>query len=291
MRIGIAAALTLAAAASFAQTPDVAIFADVRPTISWGRDQDAQFRWFDLNGRHSLVGFRLVAESNARIYVAQRLQQMEGDSDSDGFDEAYIELPPEWRVGKQYIPFGARNIIRESVLGVRFNTELVFDSVPAEFAYVDGGEGRPRGAVVRVGGPIFGASLATGENFGIQGTSFAQFRDPDLAAGKGHGYSLMYGADVNFRTGVVDVSAEYVALRIGETDSEADGDLTDIKGRVSLLGLGWIEAGWARDWDAHRNVMRIMAEVPTGEHVILAPFVRFDDDGFRDIGVSARIRF
>lgn len=291
MRTGFAVILALGAASVFAQTPDVAIFADLRPTISTNRDEESRFRWYDLNGRHSVVGFRMVVESNARIYVAQRIQQMKGDGDPDGLDEAYIELPPEWRLGKQYIPFGARNLVRESVMGVRFNTELVFESIPTEVAYVDGGQGRPRGVVARVGGPVFGASIATGSNFGIQGTSFTQFRDPDDAVGRGRGYSLMYGADVTFRMGLVDVTAEFVSLRYGETNDDDDKDLTDIKGRISLLGLGYVEAGWARDWDANRNVLRILAEMPAGQHAILVPCLRLDDDGFRDFGVTARIRF
>lgn len=287
----LAATLGVVAAGS-AQSPDVSVFADLRPTFSFDKGEDTRLRWYDFSGRHSLVGLRVILENGGRMYVAQRLQNMNGDADPDSLDEWFIELPPEWRAGKQYLPFGQKNIVREAVPAIRFNTQLVFDAVPIEIAYCDAGSGRQIGFVGRIGSPNMGASLATGQHFGIQGTSFTQFRSPDYAAGKGHGYKLMYGFDGSVTWGRFTFSGEYVALREGETASDGDADLTDFRARFSFPIAGWFaEAAWSRSWLDRQDIYRLSAEIPAAAKVSLQPFVRFDHKGFHDGGVMARIRF
>ena len=282
----------IAGAAAMAQSPDVSVFADLRPTISFSSSEDTRLRWYDTSGRHSLVGFRIILENGGRMYVAQRLQKMPGDADPDSLDEWFIELPPEWRAGKQYLPFGQKNIVREAVPAIRFNTTLVFDAVPIEIAYCDAGDERPRGIVGRVGNPNLGVSVATGQHFGIQGTSFTQFRDPGMAAGKGRGYQLMYGIDGSLKFGIATISGEYVALREGETNKDADADLTDFRARFSLPMTGWFaEAAWSRSWQDKQDIYRLSAEIPAADKVSIQPFVRFDHRGFHDGGVVARLRF
>src|SRR5690606_32834282 len=94
-----------------AQAPDIAVYADLYPTLNWKESQKGSLRWYDLSGHTSTVGFRMVLESGNRVLVSQRLQRYPGDADIDDLDEYWIESTGSWRLGKQLLPFGARNII------------------------------------------------------------------------------------------------------------------------------------------------------------------------------------
>jgi len=287
----IAAALAFVPGFALAQTPDVAVFADLRPSWNVEDNRRSQFQWFDLQARYSLVGVRLVLEPGYRVYVAQRIQKITHSGDPDSLDEYYIEDRGRWRLGKQYLPFGTRNLLRETALAARIDTELLFDAVPIQIAYADAGPGRVRGVVARIGGP-FGISVAAGNHFGIQATALAQVQLPGDAAGVGRGHRLAFGADATLDLKAAVVTAEWVLLRDGHTSLDSDRSISDLKFTWQLpLTSARVSAAWTREWSAQQDFFRFEAELPFADKIAWIPYLRFDDRRLQDFGLSARIRF
>jgi hypothetical protein len=284
-----ATALALAAVgcAASAQVPDVSFFAELLPTATFRQDARPRLTWYDLDGRPSLVGLRLVLESGNRVYVAQRLQRIEGSGDPDTVDEYYIESRGSWRVGKQALPFGRRLLLRENALAARLDTELVLDELPVAVAYCDAGAGRNRGIVGRVGRAL-GASFAVGNHFGIQQTSFTTLRRPESAPGRGRGHRLALGADIGLPFGSTFVVAEFVALRDGETAADTDQDVSLL--RVDIGGDGKLQAGWARNWSDAGDVYILAMRIPMRDKLVLEPQVRLGRGGLGAFSATLRVR-
>jgi len=156
------------AAKAFCQTPDVTVRAEFLPTYLTSEGSRSSFRWYSRTGEFSLVGIRMTLDSGLRLAVNQRLERIDNDPDKDSLDEYYIERRGEWKIGKQYLPFGSRRILRDSVPAARVDTRLVFDAVPIQLAVCDAGTGRTRGVVARIG-DRWGISIATGDHFGLAG--------------------------------------------------------------------------------------------------------------------------
>lgn len=274
-----------------AQFPDVQIKLDLRPTYLSSRGGRTTFRWYDPMGRHSTVGVILTLEPGYRFYVAQRLQKIDGDPDRDQLDEMYLEDPGNWRIGRQYLPFGSKTILRECVMAAEAETQLVLAALPLDIAACDGGKGRQRGVVGRIGGR-FGVSFAIGDHFGISGSAFNQIRNAFDSPGLGRGHRLALGADYVYGFGPFTVNAEYVALRRGETDDDPDHDISDL--RVTYRSP-WprfrLSAAWSREWKAKEDFYRIEGEVPIGNKLSVLPFLRFSGGQWQDFGVTARVRF
>jgi len=284
-------ALALIPIFAAAQTPDVAIFVDLRPTWAVSDSRRSSYQWFDLQGRYSLVGFRFILEPGYRVSVAQRIQRVDNSGDPDSLDEYFIEDRGNWRIGKQYLPFGTRNMLRETVLAARLDTRLVFDEIPIQIAYADGGPGRIRGVVARVGHSL-GVSAAAGNHFGIQSTALTQVQYPSDAAGRGRGYRLAIGADATWDLKEAVLVAEWLSLRDGETVLDNDRDISDVKLTFGIpRSLARVSAAWSRSWDLQENFFRFEGEMPFNDQVTWIPYFRFDDRQLRDFGLSARIRF
>lgn len=278
-------------ALAVSQTPDVAIFSDLRPTWSVENTNKSRFQWYDLQGRYSLIGFRLILEPGYRVSVSQRLQRIDNSGDPDSLDEYYIEDRGNWRIGKQYLPFGTRNMLRETALAARIDTRLVFDEVPIQIAYADAGPGRIRGVVARIGNSL-GISAAVGNHFGIQSTALTQVQLPLDAPGRGRGYRLALGADATWDLKEAIIVAEWVMLKDGETSLDLDRNVSDIKFIWSIPhSSGRITTGWSRTWDLQKDFFHVEGEVPFNDKVTWIPFVRFDNQRLKDFGVSARIKF
>lgn len=285
-RLSLTAGLSLCGAIiCLSQTPDVAVFAEMRPSLMGARNGPTVLSWNDVDGYSSTVGFRLNLENGARMKVAQRLQRMPGDPDS--LEEGFVELRSEWRVGKQFMPFGRKALVREAVLGATFNTRLVFDGVPIEVMAFDSGPTRPRGVSARIGSR-FGASFATGNHLVAQGGSLTPFRVLEAAPGTGRGYRLAFGADSAFGWAGGLVTVEYLGLRDGETVDDRSMDLSDLRASWKLgKAEATIEFGWARDWTEAENRFRLAGTWDVSQKVKLMPLVRFDRKGIWDFGIQA----
>lgn len=276
-------------AASHAQVPDIVPIVELRPTAI-SSDGESSFRWYDGMGRHSLVGFQLRLEPGYRALVTQRLQRVPGDADSETLDEAYVEDPGLWRVGRQLAPFGANRLIREYLTAGRFETKLVFAELPVHFAAGDNGVGRARGISARVG-RSFGVSVAAGNHFGVAATSLCPIRRPEESSGKGRGYRLILGADARLGWGKFSASAEYASLRDPDADLDPREEVSDL-----LLAYGGSESavhlqlGWARAWRSKREVLRAEAEVRIDPRVRLVAFIRMPSGGRNDLAIGARVK-
>jgi len=290
MKRGLLYPAALFGTSAFAQTPEVAIFADLRPTWFVETGQTSRIRWYDAHGNYSVIGFHIVLETGNIVRVTQRLEKFNNGGDSDSLDEAFIESRGLWRIGKQYLPFGQQTIIKETVPALRYNTELVFDAVPISIAASDNADGLTRGVVARVGGDV-GVSVAFGDHFGIQGSALTQFRRPEDAPGKGRGYKRAIGLDTKYGWAGGVIEAEWVLLTHGNTALDEDRNLSDLRFRFVTKGTGYlVTLSWARSWDEQRDWYSVSAEVPVGDRVVWEPFLRFRGLGWQDFGLSARIR-
>jgi hypothetical protein len=280
----------MATVLSSAQTPEVAIFADLRPTWFVETGQTSRIRWYDPQGYYSVVGFHIVLETGNIVKVTQRLEKVNNGGDPDSIDEAFVENRGSWRIGKQYLPFGQQNILRETVPALRYDTELVFDGVPITIAASDNRDGLTRGVVARIGKDI-GVSMAFGDHFGIQGSALSQYQRPEDAAGRGRGYQRALGLDTKYGWAGGVIEAEWVLLSDGHTALDTERNLSDLRFRFATKVTGYIiTLGWARSWDEQRDWYRAFAELPVSDKVVWEPFVRFRGLGWQDFGIAMHVR-
>lgn len=290
-RASLALALSFVGVGAFAQTPEIAVFADLYPTLIWKEGEKGSLRWYDLNGRTSTVGFRMLLESGNRVLVSQRIQRYPGDADIDQLDEYWVESTGSWRIGKQLLPFGARGILRETALGARLDTEILIGDSPLQIAYVDNGTGRTRGVIGRIGSAA-GLSFAFGNHFGIQASDMSAFQEPSQLLGRGRGYNAAVGLDFAVPVGSLTVTGEWVSFREGETNLDEDRDLSDVHAVWFLPGSAdRLIFGWARSWDSADDYLRFEGDFAVADKASLRPYLRFSQNGFRDIGLTARVRF
>ncbi len=281
----------LIAGSAFAQTPEVAVFADLRPTVM-SSDGTSRLKLYDFEGRHSMVGLNVWLENGLRIYAAQRLQRISASSDQDIFDSFFVEDPGHWRVGKQLLPFGQQSLVRESALAARYNAELLLAGVPFEIAVADNGAGETRGLTARLGPAMWGISYATGSNFTSQATSLTQLRSPNDASGRNRGYSEMYGGDLQLSFAGFTVGGEALILRGGETALDPDMDITDVWVRWSIPVVRYlVEAGWTREWLEGGDSLRATVTIPIDQRAELIPYVRVVDGSLQHFGLTTRFRF
>lgn len=284
------AGLAFGASVAFAQVPDVAPFLELHPSWQVRSTKKSLFEWNDPMGRYSLVGLRMILEPGYRVYVAQRFQKIDGTGDPDTMDEYYVENRGHWRLGKQYLPFGRREILKSTVLAARFDTDLLFDALPLSIAACDGGSGRTRGVVAHIGGPI-GISLAFGNHLGIQGTDLSKFRYLEEAPGIGRGHRFAIGGDTTTSLGSAQLSLEWTSLRRGETDLDTDKDLSDVRLRYKLPGTQYrANMGWSRDWSDRKDFLTFEFDLQDNSKISYMPMLRMEGLTFHDFGFSAVFR-
>lgn len=290
MRAALILLAVSGACLAWAQTPDIAFYTDLRPTLLYGNGGVGTTRWYDPMGRHSVVGLRMLLEPGLRVQASQRLQRIPNDPDDDLLDELYVENRGEWRLGKQYLPFGDGVMLNECAPAMRLDTQLVFDDAPIKVAVADGGSGRVRGVSARVGRRL-GLSVAYGNHFGASGSSLTPIRDPDEALGRNRGYRLALGMDVDLPLGKGVFEAEWLELREAETREDRPKDVSELRwSTTSFRPLETFTVAWSRDWSESRDFLRFEGEWRIDQKVVLAPFVRFDGATWHDLAITARIR-
>ncbi|HRF58420.1 MAG TPA: hypothetical protein PLH94_00740 [Fimbriimonadaceae bacterium] len=285
-------ALVVTSFAASAQTPEFTLKIDLRPTYMSERGDHTTFRWYDSMGRHSTIGLQLNLEPGYRIWVSQRLQKIDNDPDRDQLDEYYLEDPGNWRLGRQYLPFGDRILLRSSAMAARLDTQLLLAALPIAIAYADGGKGKVRGVVGRIGRG-FGVSVAVGDHFGISASDLTPIRSPEAAPGRGRGYRFVLGGDYGQRFGPILLEGEYAAFRRGSTELDADLDVSDLRATVSPATANGMKltGAWSREWRSKEDFYRIEGELPIGPKLQMIPFVRFARGDWERLGITVRIRF
>jgi len=291
-RVGAVLALVVTSFAASAQTPEFTLKIDLRPTYMSERGDHTTFRWYDSMGRHSTIGLQLNLEPGYRIWVSQRLQKIDNDPDRDQLDEYYLEDPGNWRLGRQYLPFGDRILLRSSAMAARLDTQLLLAALPIAIAYADGGKGKVRGVVGRIGRG-FGVSVAVGDHFGISASDLTPIRSPEAAPGRGRGYRFVLGGDYGQRFGPILLEGEYAAFRRGSTELDADLDVSDLRATVSPATANGMKltGAWSREWRSKEDFYRIEGELPIGPKLQMIPFVRFARGDWERLGITVRIRF
>jgi hypothetical protein len=285
--LGLAAVL---ASAGQAQIPDVRIKVDATLSFRGEKNQASLFKAYSLMGRHSTVGLIFYLEPGFRGYISQKLQKFAGEVDEEPLEEYYIEDEGIWRVGKQFLPFGTGQVLREGVLAARADTNLVLEHFPISFALFDAGPDRQRGAVARIG-TNYGFSAALGHHIGIASTSLNQIRRPEDSPGKGRGWEMVLGADYTRRVKDLTFRLEGLAFRRGETFLDADLDLGDVSVTWQKTRAYMLLAGWTRILPSGGDVFRLSGSFKMTNTMQLEPIIRFRNQGFYDAAIEMRVRF
>lgn len=276
--------------AAAAQVPDVALRIDLNLNYQSTSGSKNRIRWYDPLGRHSVVGVGMTLEPGYYVLITERMQRIPGDIDTEQIDEAYIEDPGRWRIGRQYLPFGSRGIIREAALGARAETPLLNGKLNVRAQIFDNGRDKLRGGMVRLG-DRFGVSAAIGSHIGAAATSLGTVRDPQDSPGPGRGYQAALGADGTITRGRIAFTGEFVALR--KSNSPLDGalDISDLK--ASITGPGeeaTLTVGWSREWIHRDDNYRVESLLKLAKNLSLKSFVRFERGTWKDLSIGLRIR-
>lgn len=165
---------------AYAQIPDVRFQLNAIGSFAATDPGSSNFRFYSVFGRPSVASLRFTLETGFTGFISQKLERIPRDGDPDQLDQAYLEDAGIWRVGKQVLPFGTTEILRETAIGARADTSLIFEGLPVAAVICDAGPGRQRGFVGRIGTRSYGFSLAVGHHFGIDGTSLSE----DPASGR-----------------------------------------------------------------------------------------------------------
>jgi len=288
VKIASTLALTSLAVCSFAQTPDVQVKADLGPTYRNQVIGGSDTHWYDPFGHHSTISLQFGLEPGFRAYVSQKIERIRNDGDRSPIDESYVEDQGVWRAGKQYLPFGQQRIFRESVVAVRSDTELFLHDLPMSVAACDGGGGRERGVVGRIGRSL-GASFAFGEHFGIAGTTLTQVRLPTESPGIHGGYKRVIGVDARRDVGVIHLAGEFVAFRGGELDAR-DIDVLDITATLQPTSTRSITLGYTSATHPRLGSLRLQGSFLMTTNIWMEPWVRTRNGRIFDTGVSLRVR-
>ena len=276
-----ALALSLAGVATIAgaQQPDLRFRIDLALQLVSERGGPYTARLYTPFGRYSTVAITALTEPGFNITVSQRLQRFDLDADDELLDEYFIEDPGIWRVGKQYLPFGAQNLLRESVRAIRADTNLIFEGIPVTVAAFDGGVGRPRGAMARLGPRAYGASFASGRQIGVSGSALAFLRSPEGSPGAGSGWAQAYGFDAAYRIPRGIFRLEGLALRGGGEvgAGEADRTVLDLTFTRELKGRDFVLIGFTGDFDRQRTFVRATANIKAAPNTVGEPFLILRD--------------
>ncbi|MEI7577259.1 MAG: hypothetical protein WCK51_10220 [Armatimonadota bacterium] len=225
--------LALSIQAAQSQAPDVRIKGDV--SLSYINNEGAGLRTISPLNRYSTISLSTLSPLGFNILLSQRFSFIQDDADNEFFDEYYVEDSGSWRVGKQYLPFGGGQIMRETALAARIDSNLIFEGLPLSLALVDAGKGRQAGVIGRLGGRGYGFSAALGDHWGINGTALNLFQSLGPGMGRESGYQQAFGFDWNQRAGRLTTRYESVALRRPNQASD-ELNLTDLSFTYDLGG-------------------------------------------------------
>ncbi len=279
--------LLLAAGAS-AQQPDLRFRIDLAFQLVSEQGGPYTARLYTPFGRHSTVAITALTEPGFNVTISQRAQVFDNDADDEPLDEYFVEDPGIWRVGKQYLPFGSQNLLRESVRAARADTNLILEGIPITVAVFDGGNGRPRGAMGRLGPRAYGASFASGRQIGVSGTALAFIRSPEGSPGPGAGWAQAYGFDAAYRITRGIFRLEGLGLRGGGEDDRTILDLTFTR---DLRGRDFVTIGLTRDFGRDRTYLRGTANLKVNPNTVFEPFLILRDAQIYRVGLGARVRF
>jgi hypothetical protein len=204
-------------------------------------------------------------------------------------DQYYVESQGNWRVGKQYLPFGQNGLLNESALAVRSDWTVPTLELPIRVSACSAGSGRQQGVVGRIGDNI-GASVAIGENFGIAATSFGVIRLPTQAADVGHGFHQIYGLDFASRTDRWQYRGEVALLRGPETPTDLTDFIADTSVTWDPTKFCGYQLGVSYSARQQASYIRGQLFVHLVKRVSFEPMIRFRNGGFFDLSLALHVK-
>jgi len=283
---------TVALVAGFAsgQAPDVRIKGDISLGMTSSSDFSLGAKSFTPLGRHSTVSLQAFLPIGLKVMLSERVQTITNDTDDDAFDEYYIEDTGAWRIGKQYVPFGAGGFFRQSVLAARLDSNLLLGGIPFSAAIADGGTGRQYGLVGRIGGRGFGFSFCFGRHWGINSSSLALIQPVQNPEGLGNGWRQAIGVDINRRSGKFAYRTEALILRLPEGTS-VDKELGDFQVTYDLGHRHSAFVGATKVFGETPTYTRFGSTYTAAKGIQVEAMYRLEDRNFRDFSIFLRFRF
>jgi hypothetical protein len=272
-----------------AQIPDVRFHLDLYGTYNDLANNAGTLHLYDQLGDASTIEISAYIDTDLRAYVSERLEQFSRDPSKDPLEQYFVEDRDLWRVGKQYLPFGSGDLVRENVLAVKGETKLLFENTKLEIAACYGGTGEQRGVIGRLGSQI-GASVAIGDSFGISPTSFDLVRSPSASPGIGQGWKDMFGLDASRKIGQFVTSGEIVWLVNGETQLDSNQNIWDVKEVYQVDRNHSILVGFSHGSDNDVNFLRFSTHIPWTKQATFEPLLRFNNGRFYDLGLTLHVR-
>jgi hypothetical protein len=272
-----------------AQLPDVRFHLDLYGAYDTLANNSGTLHLYDPLGNASTLQISVNIESGLRGYVSERLEQFARDPSRDPLEQYYVEDQGIWRLGKQYLPFGSGDLVRENVLAAMGQTNLFFENSRLALAVCDGGTGNQSGIVGRLGGKL-GFSAAVGDRFGISPTSFDLIRSPNDSPGAGQGWKDMLGVDGSRNSGKFTTSGEAVWLLSGETSANPTQVVWDLNETLHLNAAHTILAGFSGTTEGHVNFLRLAAHIPWTKSCSVEPLLRYRDARYHDFALTLRVR-
>jgi len=273
-----------------AQIPDVLVKVDALLHYRTETKGKTTLRAYDSLGNYGTVGLSFTLEPGFQVLIAQRFQAIDDSADEDQLDQMFVEDRGFWKVGKQIMPFGANGIVRENSYGARFETNLGSDALPASLAAVDGGSGRQRGVMGRIGTRL-GFSFAVGNRFGLDPATLAYFRRPEESPGKSRGFKEIYGVDYSRKLGQLHARLEHVVMKHPEQSVDDEAAYTDLYFSLEPEPRKSIGIGFSRDWENADTHIRVTGQIPASLGAWLEPILLIKNGEVRSFGVSLRVRF
>jgi hypothetical protein len=270
------------------QLPDIRLRVDATLAFDTRQGMPTTIELYDPLGRFSIVSLTALFDSGIRAYFSEELERVPRDPSSDPFQEYYVEDPDIWRAGKQFVPFGSGNLIRENVVAARGDFAL-WEGVDVAAAAFDGGTGAQQGVTARFGGE-FGLTVMAGHHFGISPTSLDIIRNPAATPGIGHGWKEALDLDGVKRRGKFTTRAEFLLLSGGETPTDTDLYLFDVSSTMQMDLHHSLTLGYSRDFGGAEDYYRLTGDFRLDKNFSLIPLLRLRDGRFADASLALRVR-
>jgi hypothetical protein len=281
---------SIAMSTAFAQAPDVSIKLNLYGNYRSDALGRTTTRLYDPLGNQSLVGLIVRTDLGFQLYASEKLEIIPHGGDPEYLDEYYVTSPGNWKVGKQYLPFGQNKVLHETALAVKTDWDVPFLDVVANLAACEAGPGRQQGVIGRIG-DHFGVSFAVGEHFGIEGTSFDNLRLPTQAPGAGRGYREIFGVDYGSTDGPWRYETEAIITRAGNTSLDQPDEIFDAMLRYSPSKWHAFEVGWTHSSQLTEDVFRAREVLQVNKQVSVEPMVRVRNGLFYDLSVTLHVKF
>lgn len=282
-------ALACAATSASAQVASLKATLDLHLVYQQLGSEQSTFHTYTPQGQFSLFVLTAQTYQGFKIYVSQPLERVSNDPDRDSLQNYYIEDPGVWRVGKQFMKFGAGEIIRDNALAVRSDQVISNWGLPISVIACSSGRYLPTGVIVNIGGN-YGVSVAVGENFSISTTSLLNVRLASDSPGLGNGYRRIYDAWYRVNVPHYQYWIEAAALRQGNSALATDDFVSSTGVTFFADANRSFTFSISHDSAQRADFFALASQFKLSKNVSLSPFVRFKNGNMFDASLSLNIQ-